>query len=97
MSEYTDTEYQRLVNRFWHNYLSLLENFSIPTKARPWYRKHVEEYIIAHQGVKLHHHKPQQIDKYLAAKGGMGSLQGPQSAENTRSRLQGERPLLGSR
>ncbi len=74
MSVEDNAEYQRSVNRFWHNYLSILEKFSIPVKARPWYRKHIEEYISAHQGVKLQHHISQQVDKYLVAKGRMANL-----------------------
>ena len=62
MSDIADDEYQRLVSRFWHNYLSLRENFSIPAKARPWYRRYVEEYISASQGVKLQHHLLRHID-----------------------------------
>jgi integrase len=37
--------------------------------ARRWYRKHVEEYIRAHSEVKLQHHQPQHVDKYLTVKG----------------------------
>jgi len=61
--------HQRAVSRFWHNYLSILEKLSIPVKVRHWYRKHVEEYISAHQGVKLKHHTPQYVTDYLHAKG----------------------------
>jgi hypothetical protein len=68
-------KYQHSVSRFWHNYLSILEKSSVPFKARRWYRKHVEEYISAHQGVKLAHHLPGNVDKYLAAKGRIKSLQ----------------------
>ncbi len=71
MIEKTDTNYQELVNKFWHNYLSLLENFSIPVKIKPWYRKHIEEYISAYQGVKLQHHLHLHLDDYLNAKGRM--------------------------
>jgi len=74
MSDISDVEHQRLVSRFWHNYLSLLEKLSIPVKARPWYRKHVEEYISAHQGVKLQQHLPHHIDEYLSAKGRIATL-----------------------
>ena len=74
MREKTDSNNQRLINQFWHNYLSLLENFSIPVKTRPWYRKHIEEYISAHQGVKLKHHLPHHLDDYLNAKGRMVNL-----------------------
>ncbi len=65
----SDTNKEWLVNRFWHNYLSILEKFTIPAKAILWYRKHIEEYISAHQGVKLQHHIPMQVDDYLNAKG----------------------------
>jgi integron integrase len=68
-------KYQHSVSRFWHNYLSILEKSSVPFKARRWYRKHVEEYISAHQGVKLAHHLPGNVDKYLEAKGRIKSLQ----------------------
>jgi len=74
MSDKDKAEYQILVNRFWHNYLSILEKSSIPIKARPWYRKHIEDYISAHQSVKLQHHLPKQLDEYLVAKGRMTNL-----------------------
>ncbi len=51
--------YQQAVERFWHNYMSILENSSsVPIKARVWYRRHVQDYITAHQGVKLPHYLP---------------------------------------
>lgn len=61
MSDHNHDEYQHLVNRFWHNYLSVLEKFSFLVKVRPWYRKHVEEYISAHQGVKI----KQSFEKFM--------------------------------
>ena len=74
MPDNTSGEYQRLVSQFWHNYLSLLEKFFIPVKARPWKPKRVEEYISTHQGVKLQHHSPHHIDEYLLAKGRMAHI-----------------------
>lgn len=74
MSDQNHDEYLQLVNRFWHNYLSLLEKYSIPVKSRSWYRKHVEEYISSYQGVKLQQHLPQHLDDYLNAKGRMARL-----------------------
>lgn len=74
MSDDKHDEYQQLVNRFWHNYLSLLEKHSIPVKARSWYRKHVREYISFYQGVKLQQHLPRHLDDYLSAKGRMVEL-----------------------
>ena len=66
--------HQASVSQFWLNYLSILEKSSIPVKIRHWYRKHVEEYISAHQGVKLKLHSPQHISKYLLAKGRTSNL-----------------------
>ena len=63
------------VDRFWHNYLFVLEKKSIPDKSRRWYRKHVEEYIGAHSSVKLQRHLPHFIDDYLNAKGRLKYLQ----------------------
>ncbi len=76
MSQENGTERsQQAVDRFWHNYMSILDNSSsVPTKARVWYRRHVQDYITAHQGVKLQHHLPQNIDTYLIAKGRIKGL-----------------------
>ncbi|MCU7842200.1 MAG: integron integrase [Candidatus Thiodiazotropha sp. (ex Monitilora ramsayi)] len=68
-------EEQRAVERFWHNYLSILEKDSIPATERQWYRKHIEEYISAHSRVKLRDHQPRHIDRYLTAKGRLPRLQ----------------------
>ena len=65
----------RAVQRFWHSYFTILEKSSMPVRTRPWYRKHVEEYIRAHPGYRLADHLPHDIDEYLAAKGRLGSLQ----------------------
>jgi hypothetical protein len=62
----------RAVIRFWRNYLSVLDKFSVPASARLWYRKHVEDYIAAHPEVRLQYHLPRHVDSYLAAKGGIG-------------------------
>jgi hypothetical protein len=59
---------QKLVSQFWHNYSSILEKSSIPAKSRPWYRKHVKEYLNVHQGVKLQQHSPQLLDEYLTVR-----------------------------
>ena len=75
MSEKGAVEHQRSVERFWHNYLSILEKYSVPASARKWYCKHVEEYIRAHSEVKLQHHQPAHVDKYLTAKGRLTKLQ----------------------
>ena len=63
------------VQRFWHNYLSVLEKSSIPKSARPYYRKAVEGYIIANRGRRLATHTAEDVDRYLAAKGRLPHLQ----------------------
>ena len=57
------------IDRFWHNYLFLLEKHGVTKKARPWYRRHIEDYIAAYPDVKLRQHTPQFVDDYLNAKG----------------------------
>ena len=63
------------VQRFWHNYLSILEKSHVSVRARPWYRKHVEGYIQAHPGRRLADHLPHDVDAYLDAKGRLPNLQ----------------------
>ena len=65
----------RTVQRFWHNYFSILAKASIPERSRPWYRKHVEAYIRAHPGYRLADHLPHDVDEYLAAKGRLANVQ----------------------
>ena len=65
----------RAVQRFWHNYFSILEKSSVPARVRPWYRKHVEGYIRAHPGYRLGEHLPHDVDEYLAGKGRMAHVQ----------------------
>ncbi|MET0069962.1 MAG: site-specific integrase [Candidatus Thiodiazotropha sp.] len=67
--------YQHAVERFWHNYLSILEKNSVPANARQWYRRHIEEYINAHSTVKLQQHLPHHVDRYLNAKGRLPRLE----------------------
>lgn len=65
----------RAVQRFWHNYFSILEKSSVPERVRPWYRKHVEAYIRAHPGRRLGEHLPHDVDEYLAGKGRLVHVQ----------------------
>lgn len=58
-----------VIERFWHNYLSILGKTLIHKAAIPWYLKHVEAYITDHSGQRLAAHLPAQIDDYLNAKG----------------------------
>lgn len=59
----------RAIQRFWHNYFSILEKSSVPAASRPWYRKHVEAYIGAHSGRRLADHGPSDLDDYFGALG----------------------------
>ena len=65
----------RAVQRFWHNYFSILEKSSVPVRARPWYRKHVERYIEAHADHRLADHLPHDVDEYLTSRGRLPALQ----------------------
>lgn len=65
----------RAVSRFWHKYLSILENASVTPGARPYYRKAVEAYIQAHPGQRLLQHTGTELDHYLAEKGRLQNLQ----------------------
>ena len=67
-------ENQVAIDRFWDNYLFVLEKHSIPKKARPWYRKHVEAYIKSCSGTPLSLQTSQSIDRYLNAKGRLPEL-----------------------
>ncbi len=60
--------HQHAVERFWHNYLSILEKSAIPKGSRRWYRKHAEMYISTHSDTRLSQHSPAHVDKYLNTK-----------------------------
>ena len=45
--------HQHAIDRFWHNYMFILEKSSIPKDSRSWYRKHLEMYISANKEVRL--------------------------------------------
>lgn len=75
MSNHVADDLQHAIERFWHNYLSILEKFAIPQRSRRWYRRHVEMYIIAHDELKLAQHLPDHVDKYLTAKGRLDNLE----------------------
>jgi hypothetical protein len=63
-----------VINRFSHNYFSILGKARIHKTAMPWYRKHMEAYIKAHPGRRLSSHLPAQIDDYLNEKGRLSGL-----------------------
>ena len=57
------------VTRFWSDYLAELERKGVPESARPWYRKHVEQFIGAHPGVRLREVQAPQVQAYLRKAG----------------------------
>ena len=57
------------VERFWDNYLFILEKNNIPKNSLPWYRKHIEAYIKANKGTLLSGQTGEDVDHYLNAKG----------------------------
>ena len=75
MSDKSADGHQHAIERFWHNYLSILEKNAIPQRSRKWYRRHVELYIAAHAEVRLAQHLPAHVDKYLTAKGRLSDLE----------------------
>ena len=75
MSDKNADSQQNAVDRFWRNYLSILENHSIPKHSRPWYRNHVQMYIDAHKDLRLADHLPENVDRYLNAKGRLSDLE----------------------
>ncbi len=57
------------VERFWKRYIDVLKLFHIPERSRPWYRKHVQEFIDAHPGAKLRTQTPEAIERWFAKQG----------------------------
>ena len=41
------------VAKFWERYIFILKMFSVPEKAHPWYRKHIETFIRQFPGIRL--------------------------------------------
>lgn len=74
MSDQKSGPRSRSISRFWHNYLSILDKSSVPEGCRPWYRKHVERYIRAHQALRLSEHTEAHVDDYLAGIGRTANL-----------------------
>ena len=69
----TPTHYAS-VERFWGNYLFILEKNNIPKNSLPWYRKHIEAYIKANKGTLLSGQTGDDVDHYLNAKGRLPEL-----------------------
>lgn len=66
---------QTSIDRFWANYLIVLQKNSIPKNSLLWYRKHIEAYITANKDTPLNSHTGQDIDRYLNAKGRLPNLE----------------------
>ena len=74
MSSRTPDAYRASVERFWANYLFILQKNAIPKNSIPWYRKHAEAYIKACKDAPLSKQTAQDIDDYLNAKGRLKEL-----------------------
>jgi len=68
MAHKKDGADQHLIDRFWHNYLSILDKNSIPVRSRSWYRKHVEMYIAVHENTRLKAHSASMVGPILLRK-----------------------------
>ena len=64
------------VSRFYDNYLKCLLNASIPEKQRPWYVKHVEDFIKAQNGNKIKRLSGSDIELYFKVTGRQNRFQG---------------------
>lgn len=58
-----------MVKLFWKRYIDVTKRFRIPERTRPWYRKHVQEFIDAHKGVKLQAQTPENVERWLTRLG----------------------------
>lgn len=57
------------VSHFWENYINISKSYGAKQRALRWYVRHAEEYIKAHQGVRLSLHTPAMLEVYLRDKG----------------------------
>ncbi len=83
-------ERQHTIERFWHNYLSVLEKSNVPKGARRWYRRHIQMYIDTHSGLRLSQHSSLVVDKYLNEKSRMVHLEEWQSRQISQSHVSSE-------
>ncbi|MGV6827006.1 MAG: integron integrase [bacterium] len=60
---------QRSIDKFWHNYLSILEKSGVPRPQHEWYRRHAEQYIAAISPRRLQSVQPADVREYLNGKG----------------------------
>ncbi len=60
----------------WQRYLDLLQRRRVPERFRPWYMRHVEEFIAAFPGRRLSQLSRDEIEGYLQKLAGNPSLKG---------------------
>lgn len=53
------------ITRFWKRYLEALARHSIADSARPWYRKHVEQFVAAHPDKRLRDLQAGEVEHHL--------------------------------
>ncbi len=53
------------IGRFWLKYSQLLRSFRVSEKAIPWYRRHIEHFMVDHPNVKLRMHTAQSVELWL--------------------------------
>ena len=53
------------ISKFWDKYLHALEQRGVVANSRRWYVRHCEQYIAAHEGVKLASHTAATVERYL--------------------------------
>lgn len=63
------------VQRFWRNYLSILDKHHVPSAAQAYYQGWCEDYIRQYPEERLRTHRAVHVDKYLSAKGRQPNLQ----------------------
>ena len=51
--------------RFWDNYIEKTVRYGVKPNVSRWYVKRVEAYIKQYAGLRLKHHSPAELDKYL--------------------------------
>lgn len=54
------------IGRFWNTYISVLERYGVSPGSRPWYRKHVQQFIYQPPGIRLKEHSPETLTRWLS-------------------------------
>ena len=56
------------VSQFWDIYIAKTKSYKIKPSIARWYIRHAEDYIRAHDSLRLSRHTATQIEKYLREK-----------------------------